>query len=82
MATTQKKTKLTELNLLGLFSLKTGVKEMTFIQLMIFITVILLFLLGSFMILKWYAVPTIGVPAALTQISKLGIGKVFKSRSP
>ncbi len=82
MATTQKKTELTELNLLGLFSLKTKVKEMTFKQLMIFISIILLFLLVAFALLKWYALPTIGVPAALSQIAKLGIGKIFKSRSP
>ena len=82
MATTQKKTELTELNLLGLFSLKTKVKEMTFAQLMVFIMVIMLFLLAAFMVLKSYALPTIGVPAILSQIPKLGIGKIFKSRSP
>ncbi len=82
MATTQEKTELTELNLLGLFSLKTKVQEMTFKQLMIFISIILLFLLVAFALLKWYALPTIGIPAALSQIPKLGIGKIFKSRSP
>lgn len=82
MATTQKKTELTELNLLGLFSLKTKVKEMTFVQLMVFITVLMLFLLASFLVLKSYLLPTIGVPAVLSQIPKLGIGKFFKSRSP
>lgn len=82
MATTQKKTEQTEFNLLGLFSLKTKVQEMTFKQLMIFITVILLFLLAAFLVLKSYALPTIGIPAALSQIQKLGIRKIFKSRSP
>lgn len=82
MATTQKKTEQTELNLLGLFSLKTKIQEMTFKQLMIFISIILVFLLIAFAVLKSYALPTIGIPAVLSQIPKLGIGKIFKSRSP
>ena len=82
MATTQKKSELTELNLLGLFSLKTKVKEMTFAQLMVFVTIILAFLLAVIIVLRWYAVPTVGVPAILSQIPKLGIGRIFKARSP
>jgi hypothetical protein len=55
---------------------------MTFKQLMIFISIIMVFLLIAFAVLKSYALPTIGVPAVLSQIPKLGIGKIFKARSP
>ena len=82
MATTEKKTEQSELNLLGLFSLKTKVQKMTFKQLMLFISIILVFVLIALMILGPFALPTMGIPAILSQIPKLAVGKIFKSRSP
>ncbi len=70
-----------KLNVLNLFTIQAPVKKITVTQMILLIGVIMLFIIAMIIILKWYAIPALGGPVAINKIG-IGIGKLFKSRSP
>ena len=80
MATSSKKT--FKLNLLGLFNLETeSDKTLSFIQILILLIIVLIFLLGVIWQLKVYAIPLL---TGVGSIKKVGgfISNIIKTRSP
>lgn len=71
-----------KLNVLGLFTLETTVEKMCFKKILLLTAVILIFILAVIIVLRWYAIPSLGLPAIVAKISRSGIGKIMKSRAP
>jgi hypothetical protein len=69
------------LNVLGLFTIEAPVQKMTVKQIILIMVLVMAFIVVMIIILKWYAIPTLGTPITINRICK-GIAKIFKSRSP
>ena len=71
-----------KLNVLGLFTLDTTIKKMSYKEILLLIVVIMVFILAIVFVLKLYAIPGLGLSAITAKISKSAIGKIMKSRAP
>jgi hypothetical protein len=77
MITSQKKP--FKLNVLGLFKWES--EEWTVKEVALIMGMIMAFILIIIILLKVYAIPTLGAPVVLNQLG-IGLGKMLKSRSP
>lgn len=68
-----------KLNVLGLFKWES--KEWTVKEVAIILFMVMLFILGIIILLKIYAIPTLGGPILINKISE-GITRFSKTRAP
>jgi len=66
-----------EINILGLIKLK--VKDWTFRQILIMVTILVIFLTGVIILLKLYAIPLLGI-ASIKDFIVAQIGAYIKSK--
>jgi len=78
MATTKTK-KPFKLNVLGLFTWES--EDWTVKEVALIMAIVMVFILAIIIILKLYAIPTLGTPMLVNKIGS-GIQKIIKSRAP